>query len=162
MSTLVADPFISAIFLFVGLMCMVLELFVPSGGFLGLLALASVVFGVYGLFQQGHAWVASGVIVFYIASYWMMVKLMIRRLDFKSSMTPETSSSVDSRIIDLVGKEGMTLTPLHPAGMALIEERKVDVVTLGDYIEKDVPIRVVDISGNRVVVRQVESRSMKA
>jgi membrane-bound serine protease (ClpP class) len=73
-------------------------------------------------------------------------------------MTPESSTSVDRRIADLVGHEGITSTPLRPSGMATIDGRKVDVVTLGDYIDKDVPVRVVDNSGNRVVVRQADSR----
>ncbi len=74
---------------------------------------------------------------------------------------PDTSTSVDMRIVDLVGKEGVTTMPLRPAGMAIIDGNKVDVVTMGDFIEKDIPVRVVDNSGNRVVVRQMDSRSSK-
>ena len=96
---------------------------------------------------------------FSLATFWALFKFMLRRLKFSASLPPDTSTSVDRRISDLVGQEGVTLTPLHPAGMALIDGRKVDVVTLGDYIDKDVPIRVVDNSGNRVVVRLAESRS---
>jgi membrane-bound serine protease (ClpP class) len=62
---------------------------------------------------------------------------------------------VDEKIGALLGKAGVTYTPLHPAGVAIIEGRKVDVVTPGHFIEQNVPIRVVDISGNRVVVREV-------
>jgi len=63
---------------------------------------------------------------------------------------------VDERITDLVGREGVTVTPLRPAGMAEIDGAKVDVVALGDFIERDVRVRVVDNSGNRVVVRRIE------
>jgi len=153
------DPFISGILLFVGLVFMVLELFVPSGGVLGLLAAASAGFGIYTLFYQGHTFIAGGVIVFFIGSFWLMFRFMMQRLNFPSTLSPDTSNSVDRRIGDLVGREGVTATPLRPSGMAWIDGRKVDVVTLGDYIEKDVPIRVVDNSGNRVVVRQAETRS---
>lgn len=159
MDTLINDPFISGIFLFLGLVCMVLELFVPSGGILGLVSLASTVFGIYGLFQQGHTLIASGVIVFFIGAFWVMFQFMMRRLNFPSTMAPDVSTSVDHRIGGLLGREGVTVTALRPAGMAIIDGRKVDVVTLGDYIEKDVTVRVVDNSGNRVVVRQAESRS---
>jgi membrane-bound serine protease (ClpP class) len=159
MDTLIGEPFISGIFLFAGLVFLVLEVFVPSGGILGILSLGSTAFGIYGLFHQGHTIVAVLTMLFFIAFFLAMVKVMIRRLRFTTALTPGTSSSVDRRIADLVGREGVTLTALRPAGMALIEGRKVDVVTLGDFIEKDAPIRVVDNSGNRVVVRQVESRS---
>jgi len=153
------SPFASGIFVFVGIVTLALEIFVPSGGILGLLAIASGVFGVYTLFHQGHPIVATGVIIFFIASLWGAFRFMMHRLSFRSALTPDMATSVDARIADLVGREGVTLTALRPAGMAVIDGRKVDVVTLGDFIERDVPIRVVDISGNRVVVRQMESRS---
>ncbi len=159
LNSLISDPLVSGIFLFIGLACMVLELFVPSGGVLGLLAVGAAIFGIYGLFHQGQPLLAVAAIAFFCIAFWWLTKIMIRKLNFTSSLSPETSNSVDSRIGDLVGKEGTTLTQLHPAGMARIEGRKIDVVTLGDFIDKDVPVRVVDNSGNRVVVRRTDSRS---
>lgn len=162
MDVLIADPFVSGVFLFAGLVCLILEVFLPSGGVLGLVAVASSVFGIYGLFHQGRTGPAFGVIAFFIAAFWTMFRYMIRRLSFPSSLPPDVSTSIDHRIFDLVGKEGLTVTALRPAGMAIIDGKKVDVVTLGDFIEKDLPVRVVDISGNRVVVRLAELRSNRS
>jgi membrane-bound serine protease (ClpP class) len=159
MDALINDPFVSGIFLFAGLACMILEVFLPSGGVLGLLAIAATGFGIFGFFHQGHTILAFLFMAFSVGSFWTLFKFMLRRLKFPATLSPETANSVDRRIADLVGREGVTLTPLRPAGMAHLDGRKVDVVTLGDFIEKDVPIRVVDNSGNRVVVRQIESRS---
>jgi membrane-bound serine protease (ClpP class) len=161
-SALLNDPFLSGVFIFAGLVCLVLEVFVPSGGILGLLAAGSAVFGVYGLFQQGHPFLASGVIFGFAGLFWWMFRFMVRRLSLPGSLPPETANSMDRRILDLVGREGITLTALRPSGMASIDGKKIDVVTQGEYIEKDVPVLVVDNSGNRVVVRQAESRSLKA
>ena len=159
MDTLINEAFISGAFLCVGFVCMALEVFIPTGGVLGFLAIASTGFGIFGLFHQGHTTIAVMALGFFIAAFLAMIRFMMRRLNFSSSMTPESSTSVDRRIADLVGREGITITPLRPSGMATIDGRKVDVVTLGDYIDKDVPVRVVDNSGNRVVVRQAESRN---
>jgi membrane-bound serine protease (ClpP class) len=52
----------------------------------------------------------------------------------------------------LLGKEGVALTMLRPAGTALIGEEKVSVVTEGDFIEKNTRIKVVEVEGYRVVV----------
>ncbi len=162
LSKFIGDPFVSGIFIFVGYVSMILEVFVPSGGVLGLVSLASSVFGIYSLFYQGHPIIALIAIAFYIASFFAMFKFMMRRLNFSGSLPPDTSTSVDRRITDLVGREGVALTPLRPARMARIDGRKIDVVTLGDFIDKDVPVRVVDNSGNRVVVRQIEQGSDKS
>jgi membrane-bound serine protease (ClpP class) len=53
-----------------------------------------------------------------------------------------------------VGKRGTAGTPLRPAGIALFEGERVDVVSQGEYIAADAPIEVVRVDGNRIVVRQ--------
>ena len=58
-------------------------------------------------------------------------------------------------LVNLVGKSGKSLTPLRPAGTALINDQRVDVVTLGDFIEAEVEVEVVLVEGNRVVVRSL-------
>lgn len=52
----------------------------------------------------------------------------------------------------LTGSVGVTLSPLRPAGIALIGGRRVDVVSDGELIEPGQAIRVVRDEGNRVVV----------
>ena len=52
------------------------------------------------------------------------------------------------------GKRGTAASPLRPAGIALIEGERVDVVSQGEYIAADAPIEVVRVDGNRIVVRQ--------
>lgn len=54
---------------------------------------------------------------------------------------------------ELVNQTGLALTTLRPSGTAIINSQRVDVVTEGDLIEKDTPIRVVAVEGLRVVVR---------
>jgi membrane-bound serine protease (ClpP class) len=56
---------------------------------------------------------------------------------------------------DLVERTGTALTPLRPSGMALIEGRRVDVVTEGPFLERGAALRVVAVEGMRVVVREI-------
>ena len=58
-------------------------------------------------------------------------------------------------LVNLVGKSGQSITPLRPAGTALINDQRVDVVTLGDFIGAEVEIEVILVEGNRVVVRSL-------
>ncbi len=53
-----------------------------------------------------------------------------------------------------LGKNGLAATVLRPAGSALINGEKVDVVTEGEFIESGTPVEVVRIEGVRVVVRR--------
>jgi len=58
----------------------------------------------------------------------------------------------DVSLEELVGATGQALTSLRPAGMAMFEGRRVDVVTRGFMIAKGTPVKVVEVEGNRVVV----------
>lgn len=56
---------------------------------------------------------------------------------------------------DLIGREGKTLSDLRPAGIALIDGRRVDVVSDGGMISSSAPVKVIDAQGGRVIVRQI-------
>ena len=56
----------------------------------------------------------------------------------------------------LVGKEGVAFTPLRPSGTGLIDGRRVNVAADGEFIDKESPIKVVEVEGNRVVVRKAD------
>ena len=56
---------------------------------------------------------------------------------------------------ELVNQTGTAFSNLRPAGTALINGRRVDVVTEGQMIERGAALRVVAVEGMRVVVRAV-------
>ena len=55
-----------------------------------------------------------------------------------------------------LGKKGKVIAPLRPAGTALIDGERVDVVSFGDYIDKDSEIEVVKIEGSKLLVKKYE------
>jgi membrane-bound serine protease (ClpP class) len=56
---------------------------------------------------------------------------------------------------DLVGQTGTAHTDLRPSGIATIGTRRVDVVTDGQWISSGAPVKVLEVEGNRVVVRKI-------
>lgn len=74
-------------------------------------------------------------------------------------LVPDLSSSGGFTSFDdqvqLVGMTGRTLTPLRPSGMALLDDKRVDVITLGEYVDSGVSVQVVSARGSRIVVREV-------
>lgn len=56
----------------------------------------------------------------------------------------------------LLGREGVAQSTLRPAGIALIEGRRVDVVADSAMLEAGTPVVVVKVEGNRVVVHRRE------
>jgi membrane-bound serine protease (ClpP class) len=55
----------------------------------------------------------------------------------------------------LLNQTGQALTTLRPSGTAIINGKRVDVVTEGAFIQPGQPIKVVAVEGLRVVVRAV-------
>ena len=58
-------------------------------------------------------------------------------------------------LTSLVGKSGKTITPLRPAGVALINGQRVDIVTQGEFVEPETEIEVIQVEGSRVVARSL-------
>ncbi|HEY4263417.1 MAG TPA: NfeD family protein, partial [Schlesneria sp.] len=54
-----------------------------------------------------------------------------------------------------LGQRGATITMLRPAGKAQLGDRIVNVISEGPFIGADAAIEVVELSGNRIVVRQI-------
>jgi membrane-bound serine protease (ClpP class) len=53
----------------------------------------------------------------------------------------------------LIGRRGVTVTPLRPIGRVRFGSEEVDVVTEGEYIDHDQEVEVMTVEGARVVVR---------
>ncbi len=65
--------------------------------------------------------------------------------------------SSKNKLEDLISTEGVAITTLRPSGTANIKGDKVDVVSEGEMIEKNTKIKVIDVKGNRIVVKPVKT-----
>jgi membrane-bound serine protease (ClpP class) len=72
----------------------------------------------------------------------------------KTLSRKEGISSQSSELESYVGRQGNALTDLRPAGIAVINDKRVDVVTRGEYLEKDSAIIVTAVTGNQIIVRK--------
>ncbi len=136
-----------------GLAAMVVELFIP-GAVIGTIGFLAVVGSVIYALATGHqvtALVLIGCTLALLPVFFMLWKNVVGRLfamkGEERDFSPSTTISED-----LVGVEGVAVTQLRPTGIARLDERRYDVVTRGELIEKGTPIKVVEVSGNRIVV----------
>jgi membrane-bound ClpP family serine protease len=53
----------------------------------------------------------------------------------------------------LIGRHGIAVTAMLPAGAIRIEGRTIDAISEGMTIEKNTPIEVIAVRGNHLVVR---------
>lgn len=57
---------------------------------------------------------------------------------------------------NLVNAEGSTQTDLRPSGWIIVNEKKIFVVSEGDYIDQNSRVKILSVEGNRVVVRKLK------
>jgi membrane-bound serine protease (ClpP class) len=142
----------------IGLCAITIELFIP-GAIVGICGtgcvIASVIFAyLYVSNLLGHILLGIGICfipIFFITWY----KLLTKTFAVKAS--EEGFSSARDKLDDLLSAEGVTITTLRPSGTANIKGNKVDVISEGEMILKNTKIRVIDIKGNRIVVKPVKT-----
>jgi membrane-bound serine protease (ClpP class) len=71
------------------------------------------------------------------------------------SGTGESTEATEARS-ELVGQCGKALTDLRPAGIMLLNGKRIDVVTTGAYIKCGKAVRVVSENGTEVVVEETD------
>ncbi|MBS7531111.1 nodulation protein NfeD [Hazenella sp. IB182353] len=158
-----AGPEILILFV-VGVFLMGIEIIVPGFGIFGLLGFGSLVAGIafaafdpfFGLtsFIIALMLTAVGII---IAIKYFGVKGTWNMFILRSEQKNESGYNSSNGKHTLIGKKGVTTTPLRPSGWALIEGERFDVMSEGAFIDQDTPIQVVRVSGASVFVRSQKS-----
>ena len=150
------------IMLLVGVGLLVFEMYVPGFGVPGISGIALLVLS----FVLLKPPLAQGLILFAILAAILCVALSVclysaskgRLSKSKLVLNDVAVSAKAAENNDLnyfIGREGVTHTALRPAGIGEFDGVKLNVVSDGEFIAKDRPIRVQSVEGNRIVVRDI-------
>ncbi|HIQ22111.1 MAG TPA: hypothetical protein EYH34_12885 [Planctomycetes bacterium] len=155
----------AVLLIFVGVGLAGLEVFIPSGGALGFLAICAVVAAVIVGFLQGPgvgmavllvAVIGIPVVVVLALKFWPRTPIGRRVL-----LGPQRQVDVlpdDPRresLKQLEGRIARAKTKMLPSGLVVVDGRKVDAVSEGMPIEPGQKVRIVRVRGNSVIVRPV-------
>lgn len=135
-----------------------LEIFVISLGIMAILGLLCAGGSVWAAFAVSAntggvfaALNAAGV----IGAYVVAVKWLPRSpLALKPTRVEEGGYEPVESLAALVGRPGVAFTTLRPGGTALIDDRKIDVVAVGGFIEPGSRIKVLSVEGTKVIVER--------
>ena len=162
------DAGIGLLIFLIGVGLLLLEIFVIPG--FGIAGISGIILTVAGLLftldTNTGTWSAAGMTL--AQSLVMMVVLggvllyILPKTSLWRSVVLETEERSEggyaapmSDLRRFMGKTGLSITPLRPAGIALIDGERVDVLSEGGFIERNVEIKVVEVEGNRVIVRPI-------
>ena len=139
-----------------------LEMFIP-GGIVGTVGVITLVYAIIyvnkSTYYIAFILVISlilAVILYYVNRNIFHKKLMfLDRLVLNDSISTEDGYVASESRVELVGKKLKAYTDLRPAGVAILDNEKLDVVTDGDFIEKGNEIVIVRVEGMRIVVKKI-------
>lgn len=155
---------VSVVLFAVGIILLLIEMFIPGFGIFGGLGLLCLVICV--VFTANSFESALLMILIIVAILVLFALIFARSLKkgflYKSSIVlKHTEEKGDGFVSNadysrLIGKTGKSATILRPAGIAVFDGEKVDVVTDGEFIQPGVFVEVCETAGRRVTVRRAE------
>lgn len=158
------DPVAMALLLaLVAALLLVAEVFFPSGGVLGLLSGSAFIASVYYAFQQsstvGLTFATIEVIalpILVMAAMKIFPKTSMGKAFLGEAPRAEQVAPDDHRHA-LVGRVGIARSKMLPAGSIEIDGQMIDAISQGQAIDPGQYIKVVEVRGNRVMVRRAET-----
>ncbi|MGI6297902.1 MAG: NfeD family protein [Saccharofermentanales bacterium] len=147
------------VLLVAGVILLVVEMFTPGFGLAGGTGVVLLVIGI--ILTAGSPLEAIALVLILIVLVSIMILLLLRSarkgrlarnmiLHLKSSKDKGYRSSEDKSA--LVGQTGTASSDLRPSGVVDLDGERLDVVTQGSFIRRGTKVRIIEVTGNRVVV----------
>ena len=153
--------------LIVGLVLLVGEIFIPSGGIIAIAAVISLSSSIWCGWKAWSGtpvywWSYLGVIVVAIPTVlWGMFTIfprtsMGKRILLEPPSAAEVSGNREdhARLSNFVGRTGRTVTLLNPGGLMSLDDERLHCESEGMMIDHDVAVVVIRVKGNDLVVRE--------
>lgn len=148
------------LFILLGLILILLDLFFIPGGVVAFFGLGLIIFADYQSFQDygttvgmlftSISGIASGLLIwqFFRPSFW-------NRFGPKGEITGKMNTEDLEKV--KLGDTGMTVGMIRPSGHARFGNDIVEVHAKNEMIEEHKKIEVIAIESNRIIVKQIES-----
>lgn len=150
----------AAVCLVLGIALIIVEMFTPGLTAPGITGLILILVGVIltaDTFLEGLILILVILALLSIALFFVLrsaSKGMLNRSPIIKKDTESEYVSVDDMNF-FVGKKGMALTVLRPAGTCDFNGVRLDVVTEGSFIEKGTTVKVIRVEGRRIIVTPI-------
>lgn len=158
-----ADNIGGIVLIVIGMILITVEMIVPGFGAAGvsggIALIAGLVIGSEGSLPRAMFSLLIVVVLLAIIAI-LIFKSAIRGKLSKSPVVLNTAIDAASTELtqkeaaELVGKTGRTVTLLRPSGIALIDGRRMDVVSDAEFIDKDTEVVVTEVDGVKITVKR--------
>lgn len=145
-----------------GMFFVIVEMFHPGFGIFGIAGVILLVAGVSLTAKSLIQLLVMLIIIVAILCAALVVVLksatkgrLSKILVLHEAQKKETGYTGSEDLKFFLDKEGVATTILRPAGTADIEGVKLDVVSQGEFIQKSSKLKVIEVEGRRIVVKEI-------
>ena len=144
------------------------ELFLPTGGVLGMVAAVVGISGLVCLFRYDLTWGMSGLLSMVVllpafAAFafrvWPHTPMGRRVIGTPTDEEVEAKRMTElrerERLTGMVGKEGTVLTALRPVGLIEIDGVRMDALSETMFVQPGAKVKVTYADGSQIKVRQI-------
>lgn len=145
-----------------GLILLVIEAIIPGFGLPGISGIILVVLG--SIFAMGSFTTALMSVSIAIIITTLITLLLIkygRRSPIFDKIILNTQQKDEEGYLSVntkdeyLGKEGIAVTELRPAGIIDIDGVRLDALSNGDFIKKNTKVKVIKVEGSKIIVRRI-------
>ena len=155
-----AGSWLEVLLFILGMGLLILEVFVPGFGLFGIAGILSMLASFYFVLGGNVSalnWLAVSIVAA-LAIFALLIKYLPSNpawnlFVLKDKQENSEGYSVTPDMTQYAGKAGVAITTLRPAGIALVDGARIDVVTFGDYIDAGTNIVVVRVEGSKIFVK---------
>ena len=149
----------------IGLLLLLAEIFfIPGFGLAGIGGIAAILVSIFLTFgnivQATYSiLIALGVSVigFFLLIKYIPSTRAWRKFILFTEQKKEFGYTVGTKDLKrLTGKEGIAITPLRPSGIVEVNGKKLNALTLGEYVDSNTKIKIISVEGNKIVVEAVD------
>ena len=156
--------FLAPAIFFLGIVLLAIEIFViPGFGITGILGILGIVAGIFMSFGINN--IAQAVLVVFVSLIAdiiliiILARFILKSKGFKNIVALETDTAGYHSSVsydNLLGCEGITDTFFRPSGNIIINDKKYDAITEGEFINKGAKIKVILVEGNKIVIKEIK------
>jgi len=145
-----------------GILVIIVEVIVPTGGILAMVSTGLIGGSLYLVFTStsstaGYLFVVADIIVIPLSVFIGFKLLAKSPAALKRSLSKEDGVQSQSPELEMyMGLEGIAATDLRPSGVAVIDGKRLDVVSRGEYLERSSNVVVIAVTGNQIIVSKKE------
>jgi len=161
MDLLIGVSWISVVLFVVGMILVIAEMFQPGFGLFGtfgVLTLIGCIFVTANTITEGIiltiAITAILLILFFIFLVLLSRGKIPGKLILEQAEKKEDGYVGTADYNNFIGKTGLVTSICRPVGSAYFDGKRLEVVTMGEFIEKGASVEVIEVEGNRVVVKE--------